>query len=33
MNKLDWNDSFPGIFSALTLAGALTSCAWFLVSL
>lgn len=37
MNKfaktIDWNDSFPGIFGAMTLAGMLTSCAWLLVSL
>ena len=36
MNKRDtpdWDDSFPGILSAMTLAGVLTSCAWLLVSL
>ena len=32
-DKLDWNDSFTGIFGAMTLAGVLTSCAWLLVSL
>lgn len=26
-------DGFPGILSAMTLAGVLTSCAWLLVSL
>jgi hypothetical protein len=31
--KPDWNDSFPGIFGAMTLAGVLTSCAWLLASL
>ena len=33
MDKLDWYDSFPGMLGAMTLAGALTSCAWILVSL
>jgi hypothetical protein len=36
-NTPEWydsfSDSFTGIFSAMTLAGALTSCAWLLVSL
>lgn len=32
MNKPDWNDSYPGILSAMTLAGVLTSCAWLLVT-
>lgn len=32
-NAPEWYDSFPGIFSAMTLAGALTSFAWMLASL
>jgi hypothetical protein len=31
-NAPEWYDSFPGIFSAMTLAGALTSVAWLLAS-
>jgi hypothetical protein len=33
MRTLTNTDGFPGILSALTLAGVLTSCAWLLVSL
>lgn len=32
-NSFDWDDSFPGILSAMTLAGVLTSFAWLVVSL
>ena len=30
---LSWNDSFPGILSAMTLAGCFAGFAWLLVSL
>ena len=33
MNEPDWNDSYPGILSAMTLAFVLTSCAWLIASL
>ena len=33
MSTLTDTGSFPGIFSALTLAGILASCAWMLASL
>ena len=33
MNEPDWNDSYSGILSAMTLAGLLTSCAWMLATL
>lgn len=33
MRTLTDTDGFPGILSALTLAGLLTSCAWLLTTL
>jgi hypothetical protein len=33
MTKPDWNDSYPGILSAMTLAGVLTSCAWLIAGI
>ena len=31
--RIDFNDSYPGILSAMTLAGVLTSCAWLLAGI
>jgi hypothetical protein len=32
-NTPDWHDSIPGMLSAMTLAGLLTSCAWWLATI
>lgn len=32
-NPLEWYDSLPGMFSAMTMAGALSGFAWLLATL